>query len=341
MVKYSIKDDKIGNISMFIGIPLIGFVLTFVFGHKEFELFTYRHLIAIFMSISITAVNWIGCRIIVTKLWNDTPWHLKPLRHLFIEIPSILMFVFCVMSIDFYLYSKYSSMPLCWDEFWKSTFVILLLTSFLVAYHEAIFFYKQWQENFNKSTILEKANLQAEYDQFVNQVNPHFLFNSLNTLASYVDDNPTAVKYVNTLADFLRYSLMEKKKSKNSLKEELEMAMKYVELQKYRYGDDLIVKVEIMENDLEYFIPTLALQMLVENAIKHNIISKSKPLRINISVENTEYLVVENNLQLRNDASTIGLGLNNLTRRLDYLSDKKMMISKDNGMFTVRLPMIK
>jgi len=214
------------------------------------------------------------------------------------------------------------------------------LVFFLVSYHEAMFFYHQWKENFNKSLVLEKANIKAEYDALKSQVNPHFLFNSLNTLITYVEDNEDATKYIHNLSDFLRYSLDERIIGTKLLKDELGMVKKYIFLQKSRYGDNLLVDIQIPGEYYRNKLPSLSLQMLVENAIKHNIISKSHPLTVKIFIEDSKYIVVENNSQKRQDAISTRQGLNNLINRYSFLSEKKVIITEENGKFIVKLPLI-
>lgn len=337
---YNYKENWAGELSMYIGIPIVGFLLTFVFDDPDLVYFTTDHAVQTFFTIIVTAINWIGCRFIVIKLWNKYPWHIKPVKHLLVEIPLMIVFTFVLMALSYFIFSILTHRIFDIVEFLRNTSIVIILVFFLVSYHEAMFFYHQWKENFNKSLVLEKANIKAEYDALKSQVNPHFLFNSLNTLITYVEDNEDATKYIHNLSDFLRYSLDERNIGTKLLKDELGMVKKYIFLQKSRYGDNLLVDIQIPGEYYKNKLPSLSLQMLIENAIKHNIISKSHPLSVKIFIEDSKYIVVENNSQKRQDAISTRQGLNNLINRYSFLSEKKVIITEENGKFIVKLPLI-
>lgn len=335
-----LKETYKGEISMLIGIPVVGFLLTFVFNEGNFEYFTSRHLVFSLISTLVTAVNWIVCRFIVIKLWNRYPWHIKPKKHILVEAPVLILFTVFMMSMNALFFQFCTTEIVTLDQFLRNTSVILILVFGLVTYHEAMFFYYQWKENFNKSMLLEKSNLQAEFDLLKSQVNPHFLFNSLNTLTTYVDENPDAVEYIQKLSEFLRYSLEEKSQGIKTLKEEIGITEKYIQLQKYRFEDDLRVNINIDKKYNSLQLPFLSIQSLVENAIKHNVISKPKTLIINIFIENEDYLVIENNYQPRENSESTKQGLNNLAQRLSYLTEKKLITAIENGKFIVKVPLV-
>lgn len=336
---YKFKSSWAGEISMFIGIPIIGFLLTFVFENENVEYFTINHAVHAFFSIIVTGINWAGCRYLVIKLWNKYPWHITPIKHILIEIPVMFGFTIALMALSSFIFMCTSEEVISSVVFWRNTSVVLILVSFLVSYHEAMFFYHQWKENFNKSAILEKTNIKAEYDALKNQVNPHFLFNNLNTLVTYVEDNDVAVDYIQNLSDFLRYTLDEKNNGTKTIKEELEVVSKYIYLQKSRFYDNLKTEIDIPEDYNEYLIPSLSIQMLVDNCIKHNIISETKPLRIYIYIEE-EFLVVENNSQKKQSTISTKKGLDNLKKRYSFITEKKIIISENNGKFIVKLPLV-
>ena len=325
---------------MLIGIPVVGFLLTFVFHEENVRLFTASHLVHGLISTFVTAINWLVCRYIVIKFWNKYPWHIKPLQHILIEVTVLILFTVFMMCMNALVFIIWIGEPLDIKEITSNTIVILILVFGLVTYHEALFFYYQWKENFNKSTLLEKANLEAEFDVLKSQVNPHFLFNSLNTLTTYVEDNPDAVEYIQTLSIFLRYSFDDGYSGLKSLKEEIEIVRKYIKLQRYRYEDELKVDINIETNYMESLLPSLSLQTLVENAIKHNVISNNKPLNIQIFIENETYVVIENNLQVKQEINSTNKGLKNLINRYSFVSEKEIIISEKNNKFTVKLPLL-
>ncbi len=164
------------------------------------------------LSILVSLFIWLGCRLIVSYLWNKYPWEKNPLKHLIIEIIAIPAWATLVMfgSVVVYIYTNNPLPPN--DSGFNSFALGLLITLLITSIHEGIYFYQQWKENFNLSLKLKKDNLEARYETLKAQLNPHFLFNSLNTLITYVDDNPKASEYVQNLSDFMRYVLKKQRK---------------------------------------------------------------------------------------------------------------------------------
>lgn len=292
-------------------------------------------------SILNTAFLWGGSMTIVAFSWNIYPWEHYPTKHILIEVLLIglLLLVFITGMGFLYAYTK----NVCFKDALKLNLTDIifttLITFLIVTIHEAIFFYRQWKLNFSKSISLEKDNLQAQYDTLKAQVNPHFLFNSLNSLITMLDEHPVAEKYVQDLADYLRYVLLSNTRETVSLGEELENSEKYLHLQKQRFGDNFDVEFNIESADLHKHIPPLAIQMLLENCFNHNVISKNKPLHIRVfSYENS--LTVENNLQKKNNPESTGQGLKNIEGRYRFASEQAVKIESNDKRFAVSIPLI-
>jgi two-component system, LytTR family, sensor kinase len=197
----------------------------------------------------------------------------------------------------------------------------------------------QWKYHFSKSARLERANIAARYETLKTQINPHFLFNSLNSLTSLVDGNPAAVGYISNLSDLLRYMLKSNEKELVLLREEIGVLNNYVSLQQMRYKENLNITIDLPESYYHYALPPLSLQMLVENAIKHNIITRDKPLTIKIWAEKG-LLVVENNLQRRETTENTNRGLKNIRERFAHFTTRGITIDESNGFFRVTLPLL-
>ena len=189
-------------------------------------------------------------------------------------------------------------------------------------------------------TGIGKANLEARYDTLRNQVNPHFLFNSLNTLLMLVDDNPVAARYVESISEIMRYMLQSRDKDAVLLRDELKIARDYVFIQQSRFGDKLNVEFDVPEKFYHYAIAPLALQMLLENALKHNVVSKEDPLFVKVYVRENSFVVVENTVKTKidKDAST-GVGLDNIRNRYLHLTGKNIVVKFENDKFVVMLPL--
>jgi LytS/YehU family sensor histidine kinase len=186
----------------------------------------------------------------------------------------------------------------------------------------------------------EKESITARYEALKNQVNPHFLFNSLNALTNLVyEDQDKAVKFIKQLSEVYRYVLDSRDKEVVTIREELNFLKSYLFLQQIRFGDKLKIEINISHEDR--FIAPLALQMLVENAIKHNVVSEDDPLSIAISEEG-QFIVVENNIQKKKTSiePSAGVGLENIQKRYALLTNTPVGIADSGNSFKVMLPLL-
>lgn len=192
-----------------------------------------------------------------------------------------------------------------------------------------------------KATQQEKAQLLAQFETLKNQISPHFLFNSMNALASLIASNPPqAIAFTGHFSKVYRTMLEIGGETLISLREELEFVKSFVFLQQMRFAENLSVQITIPNERFNDCLPPFALQLLVENAIKHNIISDDKPLEISIFVEE-EWLVVRNNLQRRGTAEpSTGIGLKNLMARYAYLTSQTPVFGEAGGDYIARVPLI-
>ncbi|MDQ6469815.1 histidine kinase [Flavobacterium sp. LHD-80] len=183
-------------------------------------------------------------------------------------------------------------------------------------------------------------NLGAQYELLKQQVNPHFLFNSLNTLKSMVDiQDPQSSDFILKLSDFYRFTLESRKLDLIPLKEEIQILDSYVYLLKARFEDGFEVLNEIDSKQYDCAIPPFSLQLLIENCIKHNVVSLDKPLRIKLYTED-DFLVIENPIQLKRGVLSTGVGLDNINQRFMHLVHKEIEIDKNDTIFKVKIPLI-
>lgn len=189
---------------------------------------------------------------------------------------------------------------------------------------------------------LRREALQSQFESLKNQLSPHFLFNSLTALKILIKEEPErAQDYVNSLSKALRYTLKSNEKQLVQLDEEMEFMDSYLFLIRIRYGENLIIQTNLEEKLLNYRIPPLTIQTLVENAIKHNEISRRKPLILEI-LTSGKSLIVANEIQqkLTGDEGT-GIGLTNLSRQFMLLINKDISVRKEDNRFIVEVPLIK
>ena len=297
-----------------------------------------RGMVSLGHGLIMTTGIWIGCMAIVQYLWQKFPWEFYPVKHLILEILVITSWTI-LYSFTLYTLERWTGVFDRVENLFMEAIVTLLITYLITAIHELVFFYKQWKHNFSKSIRLEKDNIQAKYETLKTQINPHFLFNSLNSLTNLVDENETAVRYIGDLSDFFRYMLGSRDKEVVLVREEINLLEKYIHLQQSRFKTSLNIEVNVPESFYHYAIPPLVVQMLVENSIKHNIISKDKPLSVSVRAEN-ETLLVENNLQKKSGISSTGQGLRNITERYRLFTSREVEITETSAIFKVAIPLL-
>jgi hypothetical protein len=233
-----------------------------------------------------------------------------------------------------------------WDDFIASQrsswylFGIGITLVITLIFH-AFYFYKELQQSRIKEQKVIARSATAQFDALKNQLDPHFLFNSLNVLVSLIEENPeAAINFTTSLSKVYRYVLEQRGKQLVGIEEELAFARTYIGLLKMRFEDSLEVQIpETVSNPKLQMVP-LSLQLLIENAVKHNIISSGSPLKLSI-YERGDTLVVENNLQQKQVlGNSTGVGLNNIASRYALLTFDKMTIEKSNESFKVNLPLL-
>jgi LytS/YehU family sensor histidine kinase len=223
----------------------------------------------------------------------------------------------------------------------NSNFACLLCTLCVVAIYESFYFKNELRKSVEEKELLKRESLNAQLSALKTQVNPHFLFNNLNTLSAVIPEDPQkAVDFVQRLAKVYRHILEVRDTSCIPLQEELDVLKAYAFLLETRFGDNLSIRIDIPPEKLQRKIVPLSLQILMENAIKHNIVSSEKPLRVAISCEDGR-LVVSNNVQKKNQVNeSTGIGLDNIRNRYRLLSDLPVEVSESGHHFTVSIPLI-
>lgn len=223
--------------------------------------------------------------------------------------------------------------------FWKTLWFIALLGISLTS--GFVFFLHNREKRIMTASRLKREKIENQFEVLKSQINPHFLFNSFNTLVAIIEENPDqAVRYVERLSDFYRSILQYRNKPVIPLEEEITLIKNYFYLLEERFGKNLSLDISVHEK--EAYIPPLSLQLLVENAIKHNVVSAIKPLQISIHQDHSGHLLVKNNLQLKRVKSrSTSFGLSSIIARYALLSEKKVRVDQTKQEFIVRLPLIK
>ena len=224
---------------------------------------------------------------------------------------------------------------------WMQPWFLLLLLALITGL--IYFIIKVRERQLQRQADLKKERIESQFELLKSQINPHFLFNNFNTLIALIEeDGPHAVEYVERLSDFYRSILHYREKDVIQIREEFELIKNYEFLLHKRYGDNIKLTINSNGSSSGAYIVPLTLQMLVENAVKHNIISKTKPLIIQITTEEDQYISIKNNIQkkLTNEPST-GFGLQSIQSRYALLSKKEVQIEETADQFIVRIPILK
>jgi two-component system LytT family sensor kinase len=255
---------------------------------------------------------------------------------------SSWLFGLCYSLFDIVLFKKYDA----WKSFSSFSYDLIfgafIFYLLLLAYNGIIYYYKNWKESQLNAERLIRENIQAKYDVLKSQIDPHFFFNSLSVLTNLVYKSADlSAEYITQLAKSYRYILDKKFENLVTIKTELEFLESYSFLIRIRHQSSIEFDIDIPD-DIKHrgMVPPATLQMLVENAVKHNRFSAGDPLRICISAED-DCLVVTNDLRKRFGVqSSIGVGLDNISRRYELTSDKQIEIIETNDKFIVKVPII-
>lgn len=289
----------------------------------------------------IGIVNVIGFKIIYTK-YN---WYRDVKKLIFIGIIGSVAwstFAFFLARVLHIVVLEGVSIDVFLKSEFIGTYVFSMLISLVVTliFH-AIYFYKALQESKLREQNFINEQTNAEYDALKNQLDPHFLFNSLNVLSALIDENPEkAQEFTTHLSRIYRYILDHKNKSLVNLDEEINFADRYMNLIKMRFEDSVVYKQKITETKGYKIIP-LSLQLLIENAIKHNKISEQEPLCISIEIKNRRIIISNNiNKKIIHQSNRNGIGLENIKNRMSKFTDKPVEIMMSDTQFSVEIPLI-
>lgn len=315
-------------------ISLIGFLCLYMTAtiteSYEFKMPYVSYSIAF---VVITEIN-VLFSYLVSKYGSQRMKEYQVLQHIFLNIVLTIVSVFLLLPLV--EGEEIARNPIV-ELSAIFTFIFIIFIILAITLLRILQTYIQSQKEIE---TLRQAQSASEYQALVEQVNPHFLFNNLSVLKSLIlYDKDKAYDFTQNFTDIYRYVLQSKDKKLVLLSEELQFVESFIALHKERIGEGLRVFVNIPDSALDKSLVPLGLQILVENALKHNVASKSEPLEISIYTEN-DMLVVKNTLNKRETAYSTKKGLGNLTKRYKMLTDKKVVVTQDSEHFSVSIPLI-
>ena len=320
----------------------IGLAIAFLFKLFVFRSATFFDDEILFVSI-ITVLLWEGNLQIDSYLDKKISWITSPNERIIAQIVTNLVYTILVLiiSISVINYFKFGVFEL-FNPKLREVFIPTIIITFLVVMVDiANHFFKSWKASLIEVEKHKTESVNAQLQNLKNQLNPHFLFNNLSVLTSLVYKNQDkAAEFINELAKVYRYVLDTKNAELVTLQEELDFLNHYLYLLKIRFEDSVSFEIKIEEGNKSDYILPMCLQTVVENTIQHNEASQANPLKVLIYSQNNS-LVIENTIKPRsNDVTSSKTGLKNIEMRYSFYTDKKVIVSNNEEIFKVILPLI-
>lgn len=326
-------------------IPFFGVAIPLITGMiNVHNLSNWQVKISFLYTIFIAFIIWEGNRYLLFSMRSYFDWYKKPVRKIVVLVFGIS---FYTLPVSLLLLTGWYHIFLQdvtnWTTVFTATLMIMICVIFITHVYETVFLVKESESEMLRAEQLERARAEAELEALKNQIDPHFIFNSLNTLSYLIEENPGKAKEFNdSLADIYRYILQNKVRDLVMLREEIIFLMDYASLLKIRFEKALELQMILNEAFYDqYLIPPISLQLLMENAIKHNEFSDARPLIITVRFDK-DSLIFSNELrkkQLRKPSSKTGL--KNLNERYKLTTGNTLTITETEEVFTVALPVLK
>lgn len=329
---------------MLILIPPISILINyFVFGKLYFT-DLHHFLYATGPTLFILFLVYMLCGMVANLMLSRLPKYSQTFQRIGLSLIAYVLIMLAGITIIFlgYDYVGFLGYELNWTNYGWAMVVSILCNLLATSFNEGAAFFEKWRTLAIEAENLKKENLQSQLEALKSQVNPHFLFNSLNSLSAMIADEPGKAEiFLDEMSKVYRYMLRNNEEGLTSLDDEILFIQSYFHMLKTRYGDGLELEIRIDEQYLSHQLPPLTLQMLVENAVKHNMILKESPLHILIMTTNTGKLVVNNNMQLKTThVLSNKVGLHNIVNKYQLLGQENIIVNDVGREFSVILPLI-
>lgn len=343
-MKAWMKPNKVEWLTYITGMPILSLVLNvLLYGNRVWhdkDVWIYSFPLVIAQGV----VSWYLHVLVMHWLRIVFPAIKQTVKRLVILAISHICLTSLTFAMLFYSYDAtgFLGYELDTDQFRISILVAIALTMVATTSWEADYTFKRWKETVAEKQIVQQLTIQHEFETLKGQVNPHFLFNCFNTLSSLIGEDPARAEiFLNELSKVYRYLLRNNESGLSTLQNELRFIQSYFQLLKTRHGDAVQFQVEVDKRYESYLLPSLSLQLLVENAVKHNVLSRNKPLVIDIFTMAGNKLAINNNLQRRTvKGPSNKIGLDNMRSKYELLDQPGFQVLEDARNFTVILPLI-
>lgn len=331
--------------ALFIGVVifLVSLLIEFIsVGNEVFSPRLFIHfLYCMLYSVALYLVN-AALFIFLDKVFKDNIYAIKRIIIGFVGSFFISLFVIFLLRLFLKVIMEKKSITDFLANETPSNYIESSIITFIVLLGvHALHFYKAYNENKVKEQKIIAGTANAKFESLKNQIDPHFLFNSLNVLSSLIEENPeNAQRFTTSLSKIYRYVLEQKDKELVTVEEELSFAKTYMNLLKMRFENSLFYELPTAFHNPEAKVVPLSLQLLLENTVKHNVVSEQRPLHIRIEIEG-DYLVIQNDYQKKEVLQERqGVGLQNIINRYGIITKRKVLIAQNEQTFTVKIPIL-
>ncbi|MBF9237207.1 histidine kinase [Hymenobacter sp. BT683] len=327
------------------GIPVIATLAMLMRGVSELPMLPTL-VVSWLISVVYTVIFWLSNRALWFALIRRFPDVEQTAHRLWrLALGSLAIGAAATLLLGEALHWIFYQNHICADQFWQELALNMVPTLVVQLIYESRHFFEQWKTNLQRAEQLARAGTQAQLDALQSQLDPHFLFNNLNTLSALIEPgNAPAQQFVEQLADVYRYVLQAQGQATVPLAEELAFVETYLSLHKARFRDNLVVEIAVLPAALARRVAPLSVQLLVENALKHNVASRQHPLHLRVATgPAADSLTVANTLRPRTAglAPGTGTGLANVRRRYELLkAGHTMEVHEENGNFVVQIPLL-
>jgi hypothetical protein len=342
----NIQDVNLNDTTMrLVGIPLFGIAIPNIAGlFGNLSLGDYRYWIGYLYFIILSALIWQGNRYLLFRTRKRFTWFDKPIEKLILLIINNIFYTSPLTIAWLCIWYRLAGFPhVNWDAINVVVLINVICVLFVTHVYETVFMLKEQQGQQLRAADLSRAKAEAELEALKNQIDPHFMFNSLNSLSYLIStDTRKASMFTENLAEVYRYILSQKDQTLVLLEDELEFTHKYTELLHLRFGDALRFKKHFNGSfDKQFLIPPTSVFVALENVVKHNEITEQYPLQVDVDIRDN-FLIISNAMRpKRNVQHSSGIGLKNLDERFSIITGKSIERGNEDGVnFIVRLPLI-
>ncbi len=340
-IEYLAFDDRW---LMLLGIPFLALIIPFIFFGIDIDTYLATAHQEYFEALAYTTAYWFFNRYLMIALRKRFNAFSDTLKRFSIQVVLIAVGA-PIISIVIGVFFHFLWLFLGTSDLYEPTFMQGLGSTYILTFavamlYDTIYFFHKYKEAILEKEKIQLAHIQGQLENLRNQINPHFLFNSLNTLMNLIPTDPDrAMNYLDKLSKFYRYAVSNQEQQLVPLKTELDNMKIYADLLKERFHEGIEITIDDSTVNGAQILP-LCLQLLIENAVKHNIVSKKKPLQIEVKKDG-DYMSVKNNIQKRiHEVKSTGMGLKNIRERIAFFTEEPLIVEENENTFMVSVPLV-